>query len=91
MTTILHTFMLHNEGLEATFDLDGNLLRGFMIKRARNLIEEWCSLHKKELEENRERAENNKELNWIEPLRQEGNYGFYSSCNRCGICERLHH
>ncbi len=57
------------EGLEAMFDFEGNLVKGFMSTRANKLIKEWSSLHKKELKENWESARENKPLNWIEPLR----------------------
>jgi len=57
------------EGLEAMFDLNGNLLKGTMSPRALRLIKEWTTIHRSELEENWERAGRNIPLNWIEPLR----------------------
>jgi len=57
------------EGLEATFDFDGNLLKGYISPKAQVLIREWCQLHKKELIENWQRAKEGIPLNWIEPLR----------------------
>lgn len=57
------------EGLEAMIDFDGNVLRGYVSARAHKLIKEWSTLHKKELEENWQRAKDDKPLNWIEPLR----------------------
>lgn len=57
------------EGLEATFDFGGKLLRGDLSKRARKLIKEWCELHEEELRENWEKARADKPLHWIEPLR----------------------
>jgi hypothetical protein len=57
------------EGLEAVLDFKGNLLKGSISPRAHKLIKEWCALHKKELEENWQRAKEDKPLNWIEPLR----------------------
>ena len=57
------------EGLEAIFDLNGNLIKGYIPTRAQRLIKEWCGLHRKELEENWNRAREDKPLNWIEPLR----------------------
>ena len=57
------------EGLEAMFDFEGSLIKGFMLIRAQKLIKEWCSLHKKELKENWESARESKPLNWVEPLR----------------------
>jgi len=57
------------EGSEGVFGCNGNLLKGTMTPRAARLIKEWAGMHKKELEENWERAERNMPLNWIEPLR----------------------
>ncbi|MDI6891214.1 MAG: DUF4160 domain-containing protein [Thermodesulfovibrionales bacterium] len=62
-------FHVSYEGAEAMFDFDGNIIKGFIAARAQGLIKEWCSLHKKELEENWQRAKEDKSLNWIEPLR----------------------
>jgi hypothetical protein len=57
------------EGLEGLFDFDGNLIRGYLSKRAHRLIKEWCNFYGEELKENWERAKEDKPLNWIEPLR----------------------
>lgn len=57
------------DGLEAMFDFNGNLIRGNISSKARQLIKEWCGLHSGELEENWQRAKEGKPLNWIEPLR----------------------
>jgi hypothetical protein len=57
------------EGLEAEFDLDGNLLKGYLSKRAQRLIKEWCGLHGSEIREDWELAQQDKPLNWIEPLK----------------------
>jgi hypothetical protein len=37
------------EGLEAIFDLDGNIMKGFMAPRAACLIQEWAEIHKVDL------------------------------------------
>lgn len=57
------------EGLEAMFDLNGNLLKGYISPRAQKLIKEWCNLHVIELEENWELSKQDRPLNWIEPLK----------------------
>jgi len=57
------------EGLEAMFDLNGSLLKGYISQKAQKLIKEWCDFHKNELEENWELAKQDKPLNWIEPLK----------------------
>ncbi len=57
------------EGLDAQFDLEGNLIKGYFSEKAVRLIQEWASNHKEGLQENWERARNNLTLNWIEPLR----------------------
>ncbi len=57
------------EALEGIFDFDGNLIKGYIPKKAIALIREWCKLHRKKLEDNWKRAKENKPLQWIEPLR----------------------
>ena len=57
------------EGLEAMFDFEGNLIKGYVPTRVQGLIKEWNDLHSDELKENWQRAKENKPLNWIEPLR----------------------
>jgi hypothetical protein len=57
------------EGLEAVFDFDGNLLKGYISAKAQALIREWCGIHKEELEENWKRSQEDRPLSWIEPLR----------------------
>jgi len=51
------------------FDLNGNLLKGYISPRAQKLIKEWCNLHVIELEENWELSKQDRPLNWIEPLK----------------------
>jgi hypothetical protein len=57
------------EGLDAQFDLDGNLLKGSLSPKAVKLIQEWASVNKEALLENWGLAQNNQPLNWIAPLR----------------------
>ncbi len=57
------------EGLDAQFDLDGNLLKGYFPPKAVKLIREWASQNKQALLENWELAQKNLPLNWIPPLR----------------------
>ncbi len=56
------------EGLEAVFDLEGDLLKGHLSARTRSLVREWCGLHGAELRENWQRAMDARPLSWIEPL-----------------------
>ncbi len=57
------------EGLDAQFDLDGNLLKGSLPPKAVKLIQEWASVNKNALNKNWELAQKNLPLNWIAPLR----------------------
>lgn len=57
------------EGLDAQFDMKGNVLKGYLPAKAVKLIQEWAALHEIELLENWERARSNLPLNWIAPLR----------------------
>lgn len=57
------------EGLEAIFDLDGNIMKGFIAPRAARLIQEWTETHKADLRHNWDLAMHNMPLNWIEPLK----------------------
>jgi hypothetical protein len=57
------------EGLEAIFNFEGDLIKGHISVKAQELIKEWCSFHRKELEENWDKAGAGKPLSWIEPLR----------------------
>ncbi len=57
------------EGLEAFFDFDGNLVKGFISPRAARLIQEWAQLHRADLQLDWELAKQNNPLIWIEPLR----------------------
>jgi len=68
-TTILHIFMLPMRDLSRVCNFEGELITGYLSERVQNLIKEWCGLHRKELDENWQRARENKPLNWVEPLR----------------------
>lgn len=57
------------DGVEATLDMDGNMLGGDIAPRAQKLIKEWSLIHRTELMDNWQRAREDKSLNWIEPLR----------------------
>ena len=54
---------------EATFNLDGEMLKGDMPKKQQKLIEAWAIIHQEELNKNWELAKNNHEINKIEPLK----------------------
>lgn len=62
-------FHAEHQGQEATFDFDGNLLKGqISSKTARKLIRQWATEHRAELEANWNRMTNGQELNRIAPL-----------------------
>lgn len=54
---------------KAVINLSNEIVKGFMPKRALNLVFEWMDIHKNELIENWELAQNGKPLNKIEPLK----------------------
>lgn len=57
------------EGLDAQFDLQGNLIQGFLPNKAVRLIQEWALANGDALMDNWERSRKNEPLNWIAPLR----------------------
>jgi hypothetical protein len=62
-------FHAEHQGERATFDFDGNPLRGKITSRtARRLIALWASQHREELELNWIRIEQGQALNRIAPL-----------------------
>jgi len=62
-------FHAEHRGEQATFNLDGELIAGSIrSRRARRFIEEWTSLHRRELEANWERMKAGRPLERIEPL-----------------------
>lgn len=62
-------FHAEHQGEHATFDFDGNLLRGKITSRtARRLIELWALQHRRELELNWRSIEQGRPLNRIAPL-----------------------
>lgn len=50
-------------------NLDDELIKGFMIKRALNLIFEWMDTHKEELRMNWEKCKKRVKPDKIEPLK----------------------
>ena len=57
------------QGQKGVFDFEGNMLKGnIRSKTAKRLIQEWSSLHTKELQENWENLQQGKALNKIAPL-----------------------
>ena len=54
---------------KAVINLNNEIVKGFMPKRALNLVFEWMDIHKNELIENWELAQKGKPLNKIEPLK----------------------
>ena len=55
-------------GLEALFNLDGFALQGNLPPRAEQMVREWISLHRIELEQNWARAKAGLDLQPIAPL-----------------------
>jgi hypothetical protein len=53
---------------KATFDMDGELVKGEMPKKQMKLISAWAELHKEELLANWEFAMNEEPLYKIDPL-----------------------
>ncbi len=54
---------------EAIIHIDSGLVQGKMPRRALNLVFEWLDLHREELLENWELAQNQEPLYKIEPLK----------------------
>ncbi len=54
---------------KAVINIDDEIVEGFMPKRALKLVFEWMELHKKELIENWELAQNGELPKKIEPLK----------------------
>ncbi|MBP9664862.1 MAG: DUF4160 domain-containing protein [Pyrinomonadaceae bacterium] len=63
-------FHAEYQGQRASFDFDGNLIKGrrFKSRTAKSLIKKWAKLHQKELMENWDRARRDGELQKIDPL-----------------------
>ncbi len=55
-------------GYEALFDFNGNMIEGFLPKRAVKLVQEWVFCNRQALEENWKRAMAGEPLKSIEPL-----------------------
>lgn len=61
-------FHARYSGHSASVDFDGEVIAGGLPPRAVNLVTEWASLHRAELEANWERARAEQELEPIDPL-----------------------
>ena len=62
-------FHAEHRGDQATFTFDGQLLAGSLrSSRARRCIEDWATLHRRELEANWDRMKAGQPLERIEPL-----------------------
>lgn len=55
-------------GYEALVSLDGHIMAGELPVRAEKFVVEWLVIHRKELEDNWERAQKGQPLNYIAPL-----------------------
>ena len=55
-------------GYEALFSFEGYIIDGELPNRATKFVQEWIKLHKLELEDNWQRAQNGEPLNYIAPL-----------------------
>lgn len=53
----------------AVFDINDEVVNGFMPKRALNLVFEWMEIHKNELLENWEKCQQNGSPDKINPLK----------------------
>lgn len=53
---------------KAVINFEDEIIKGFMPKRALNLVFEWMEIHREELVENWQLAKEGKSLNKIEPL-----------------------
>ncbi|WP_339812630.1 DUF4160 domain-containing protein [uncultured Imperialibacter sp.] len=61
-------FHVEYQDYEATIDIENGVVKGEMPRRALKLVYEWLDLHKDELIENWELAQNQEPLKKIEPL-----------------------
>jgi hypothetical protein len=59
---------VRHRGVEATFDLSGNVLDGNLGPRVNRLIEEWCEVRQIELRRAWKAAIEGKEIPWVSPL-----------------------
>ena len=62
-------FHIEYQEYEAVIDIESGTVKGEMPRRALKLVYEWLDLHKNELLENWELAQQRKSLNKIEPLK----------------------
>lgn len=62
-------FYVEFQGNKAVFDFQGNILKGNLkSKTATKLVREWIDLHRMELEEDWQLAQEGKEIKKIDPL-----------------------
>ncbi len=61
-------FHVRYKGIEATFDLSGNVIEGNLGNTAERLVRSWCELRKTELQRAWSQAVNGKEVPWVLPL-----------------------
>lgn len=62
-------FHVEFQGNKAVFDFQGNILKGNLkSKTATKLVREWIDLHRMELEEDWQLAQEGKEIKKIDPL-----------------------
>ncbi len=62
-------FHVRYQNIEATFDLNGNVIEGSLGARAHRLVKEWSAERKIELIAAWKAAINGKEIPWVKPLR----------------------
>ena len=62
-------FHAYYQGMEASFDLEGNIKEGEMPGKQKKLIAAWAEIHRDELIANWELAINEEPLYNIDPLR----------------------
>lgn len=57
------------QSFEAVFDLEGNVIKGFLPKKQQAFVEAWIVIHEDELLANWHLLEKNEEIHTIAPLR----------------------
>lgn len=55
-------------GYEALISFDGQIMAAELPTRAEKFVGEWLAIHRKELEDNWDRAQKGEPLNYIAPL-----------------------
>ena len=62
-------FHVDYQGVRASFDFDGNILRGKIPSKQIKIIQAWCAIHRDELVANWKLASEGDTIYKIEPLK----------------------